>query len=167
MKHSFEVDGVDYQLSLSRCQQGYRLRLCNKVIAPVALSQQAEGCGVLTIAGESEPVRFAIDGEVIHVHIRGRTRILHYRDPLRTLACANNEADHLLTRAPMPGLVVTTSVSPGQSVSAGTALMKIESMKLETIIRSSRDGVIDRIHFNEGESFERGAVLVTLSDEGR
>ncbi|KRR12582.1 acetyl-CoA carboxylase biotin carboxyl carrier protein subunit [Bradyrhizobium valentinum] len=167
MKHSFEVDGVDYQLSLSRCQQGYRLLLSNKVIGPVVFSQQGDGCGVLTIAGESEPVRFAIDGEVIHVHIRGRTRILHYRDPLRTLACATNEADHLLARAPMPGLVVTTSVSPGQPVSAGTALMKIESMKLETIIRSPRDGVIDRIHFNEGESFERGAVLVTLSEEGR
>ncbi|MCA6115093.1 hypothetical protein J6524_09260 [Bradyrhizobium sp. WSM 1738] len=167
MNHSFEVDGVAYQLSLSRCQQGYRLRLSNEVIAPIAFSQQSQGRGVLTIAGESEPVRFAIDGDVIHVHIRGRTRILHYRDPLRTLACANNKLHHLIARAPMPGLVVTTSVSPGQAVSAGTPLMKIESMKLETIIRSPRDGVIDRIHFNEGESFEQDAVLVTLSEEGR
>ncbi|MGY3622241.1 acetyl-CoA carboxylase biotin carboxyl carrier protein subunit [Bradyrhizobium sp. USDA 10063] len=167
MKHSFEVDGVDYQLSLSRCQQGYRLRLRNKVIAPVAFFQQGEGRGVLTIAGESEPVRFAIDGEVIHVHTRGRTRILHYRDPLRTLACANDEADHLVARAPMPGLVVTTSVSPGQPVSAGMALMTIESMKLETVIHSPQDGVVDRIHFKEGEHFERGAVLVTLCAEGR
>ncbi|QHO79390.1 hypothetical protein ACH79_39170 [Bradyrhizobium sp. CCBAU 051011] len=99
--------------------------------------------------------------------MRDRTRILHYRDPLRTLACANNKPHHLMARAPMPGLVVTTSVSPGQAVSAGTPLMKIESMKLETIIRSPRDGVIDRIHFNEGESFEQDAVLVTLSEEGR
>ncbi|WP_198028124.1 acetyl-CoA carboxylase biotin carboxyl carrier protein subunit [Bradyrhizobium murdochi] len=167
MNHSFEVDGVAYQLSLSRCQQDYRLCLSNEVIAPIALSQQSEGCGVLTIAGESEPVRFAIDGDVIHVHIRGRTRILHYRDALRTLACANNKQRHRMARAPMPGLVVTTSVSPGQAVSVGTPLMIIESMKLETIIRSPGDGVIDRIHFNEGESFEQDAVLVTLCEQGR
>nr|WP_249815601.1 MULTISPECIES: biotin/lipoyl-containing protein [unclassified Bradyrhizobium] len=67
----------------------------------------------------------------------------------------------------MPGVVVTIAVSPGQPVSAGAALMMIESMKLETIIRSSQDGVVGRIHFKEGESFERDAVLITLSKEGR
>ncbi|MCA1455122.1 acetyl-CoA carboxylase biotin carboxyl carrier protein subunit [Bradyrhizobium sp. BRP22] len=133
----------------------------------MAFSQEGESCGVLTIAGESEPVQFAIDGDMIHVHIRGRTRSLHYRDPLRTLACANDETDHLVARAPMPGVVVTTNVSPGQPVPAGTVLMKIESMKLETLIRSPQNGVIEQIHFQEGESFERGAALVTLSEEGR
>nr|WP_275190998.1 hypothetical protein [Bradyrhizobium sp. CSA112] len=39
VKHYFEVDGVDYQLSLSRCQQGYRLLLSNKVIGPIVFSQ--------------------------------------------------------------------------------------------------------------------------------
>ncbi|WP_043162354.1 biotin/lipoyl-containing protein [Bradyrhizobium sp. Ai1a-2] len=167
MNHSFEVDGADYEVWLSPCKRGYRLRLRDKVIAPVAFSRQADGRGVLTIAGESEPVRFAIEGETIHVHIGGRTRILHYRDPLRALASSNQEARHLVARAPMPGVVVTTRVSPGQPVSAGMALMMIESMKLETVIRSPEDGVVDRIHFKEGESFERDAVLITLSEEGR
>ena len=72
-----------------------------------------------------------------------------------------------MTRAPMPGVVVTIAVLPGQPVSAGAALMMTESMKLETIIRSSQDGVVDGIHFKEGESFERDAVLITLSKEGR
>ncbi|QOZ36239.1 hypothetical protein XH92_35000 [Bradyrhizobium sp. CCBAU 53421] len=67
----------------------------------------------------------------------------------------------------MPGVVVATTVSPGQSVSAGMALMMIESMKLETIIHSPQDGIVDRIHVKEGESFEHDAVLVTLSEEGR
>nr|WP_246501825.1 acetyl-CoA carboxylase biotin carboxyl carrier protein subunit [Mesorhizobium amorphae] len=66
----------------------------------------------------------------------------------------------------MPGVVVATSVLPGEAIAAGTALMVIESMKLETVIRSSQDGVVDRVHFKEGESFEQDAVLVTLSAEG-
>lgn len=166
--HSVEVDGVDHQLWLSPCQSGsYHLHLRDQVICPVAFAQYGENSGVLTIAGETERVRFVIEGDLIHVHIRGMTRVLRYSDPLRTLACVNQEESSLMTRAPMPGVVVTIAVSPGQPVSAGAALMMIESMKLETIIRSSQDGVVDRINFKEGESFERDAVLITLSKEGR
>ena len=42
-------------------------------------------------------------------------------------------------------------------------LMVIESMKLETSIRASQEGAVDRVHVREGESFDRDAVLVTLS----
>ncbi|MGY4407952.1 MULTISPECIES: acetyl-CoA carboxylase biotin carboxyl carrier protein subunit [Bradyrhizobium] len=167
MYHSFELDRVDHRLWLSTGQQGYRLHLRDQVIAPVAFTHHSESSGILTIAGESEPVRFAIEGDLIHLHIRGRTRVLRYNDPLRTLAPANDEIRPLTARAPMPGVVVATTVSPGQSVSAGMALMMIESMKLETIIRSPRDGIVDRIHVEQGESFEHDAVLVTLSKEGR
>nr|WP_246726120.1 acetyl-CoA carboxylase biotin carboxyl carrier protein subunit [Rhizobium laguerreae] len=66
----------------------------------------------------------------------------------------------------MPGVVVKTSVLPGDQISAGYALMVIESMKLESVIRAPQDGVVDRIHFSEGESFEHGAVLVTVKEEG-
>ncbi|WFU14477.1 biotin carboxylase N-terminal domain-containing protein [Bradyrhizobium sp. CB3481] len=132
-----------------------------------SFSHQGDGCGLLTISGETEPVRFAIDGDTIHMHFRGKMRILRYRDLLRSFASANERSDHLVAGAPMPGVTVTTRVSPGQPLSAGTALMMIESMKLETVIRSPNDGVVDRIHFKQGDSFERDAVLITLSEAGR
>ncbi|MBY5891557.1 acetyl-CoA carboxylase biotin carboxyl carrier protein subunit [Rhizobium leguminosarum] len=66
----------------------------------------------------------------------------------------------------MPGVVVKTSVLPGDQIAAGSGLMVIESMKLESVIRAPQDGVVDRIHFSEGESFEHGAVLVTIKEEG-
>ncbi len=165
MNHLFEHEGADYQLWLSRCQQGYRLHLGNEVLA-VDFSHQGDGRGLLTITGASEPVRFAIDGDIIHLHIRGRTRILRYRDPLSAHALVKKDAGHLMARAPMPGVVVKTSVMPGEAVTTGTALMVIESMKLESVIRSPQEGVVDRIHFNEGECFERDAVLVTITQEG-
>ncbi|MBH5370986.1 acetyl-CoA carboxylase biotin carboxyl carrier protein subunit [Bradyrhizobium glycinis] len=165
MNHSFEVDGVEYQLWLSRCRENYRLCLHDRVIAPIALSDCGDGRGVVTIASESRPVRFAIDGETVHVHMSGETRSLHYRDPLRTLATSKLEISQAVARAPMPGVVVVTRVSSGQSVCAGMALMSIESMKLETVIRSPQDGIVERVHFKEGESFEQDAVLVTLIEE--
>ncbi|WP_085032904.1 acetyl-CoA carboxylase biotin carboxyl carrier protein subunit [Ensifer aridi] len=166
MNHVFELEGVEYQLWLSRWQQGYRLHFGDEVLASLDLSHQGDGCGLLTMAGASEPVRFAVDGDTIHLHVRGRTRILRYRDPLSAHALVNKDAGLLVARAPMPGVVVQTSVLPGDQISAGTALMVIESMKLESVIRSPQDGMVDRIHFKEGESFEHGAVLVTITEEG-
>ena len=32
---------------------------------------------------------------------------------------------------------------------------------------SPKDGFVDLVHFNEGDSFERDAVLVSLSEEGQ
>jgi acetyl/propionyl-CoA carboxylase alpha subunit len=167
VNHTFEVDGEDHQVWLSPGPGGYRLRLRDGVIAPIAFCEQDSGRGVLHIAGRAEPVRFAIDGETIHLHIGGQTRIVRYLDPLRTLASISDAAGHLVARAPMPGVVVAARVSPGEAVGAGAALMVIESMKLETVIRSPQDGVVDQVHFKQGDSFDRDAVLVTLSGEGR
>ena len=137
------------------------------MIAPVIFSKHGVGRGILSLAGEALPVRFAIDGDTVHLHIAGQTRTVRYLDPLSTLAAANKEGDHLAARAPMPGVVVATRVSPGEQVAAGAALMVIESMKLETVIRAPRDGFVDQVHVKDGDSFDRDAVLVTLSQEGR
>ncbi|MBY2941826.1 hypothetical protein HF264_19320 [Rhizobium leguminosarum] len=166
MNHVFELEGVDYQLWLSRCQQGYRLHLGGEILVPLDFTHQGDGSGILTIADSNEPVRFAIDGDTIHLHIRGRTRVLRYRDPLLAHSLVKKDAGLLVARAPMPGVVVKTSVLPGDQISAGSALMVIESMKLESVIRAPQDGVVDRIHLSEGESFKHGAVLVTIKEEG-
>jgi acetyl/propionyl-CoA carboxylase alpha subunit len=166
VNHAFEMNGEDHQIWLSPRSGGYRLRLGDKLIGPITFSEQGDGRGILVIAGEAEPVRFAIDGETIHLHLRGETRILRYLDPLRTLASADSDAGHLIARAPMPGVVVATKVSSGEVVSTGSALMVIESMKLETVIRAPKDAVVDQVHFKEGDSFERDAILVTLSEQG-
>jgi acetyl/propionyl-CoA carboxylase alpha subunit len=163
VNHTFELDGAHHQLWLSRGPQGYHLRLQDRMIAPVTFSHHADGHGLLTIAGRSVPVRFAIDGDAIHLRIRGRSCTLRYLDPLRTLAHAGTSTGHLVARAPMPGVVVTIKAAAGEVVVAGAPLMVIESMKLETVIRSPLDGVVEHIHLKEGDSFDRDAVLATLT----
>ncbi|MGY8682100.1 biotin/lipoyl-containing protein [Bradyrhizobium sp. UFLA05-153] len=167
MKHSFSLDVENYELWLSPGQHGYRLHLDDEVIAPVTFSHQLDGRGLLVIPTDTIPVKFAIGGDTLYLHIRGRTHILQYRDQLRALAFSDAQADDLVARAPMPGVVVATEVSPGDVVSAGATLMLAESMKLEFVVRSPRDGTVECIHFKVGESFERDSALVTFSEKGR
>lgn len=166
MKHSFASGVENYELWLSPDQHGYRLHLDDEVIAPVAFSHQSDGSGILFVPSDAIPVNFAIDGDTLYLHIHGRTHILQYRDQLRTLAWPDEQASDLVARAPMPGVVVASKVSPGDVVSAGATLMLVESMKLEFAVRAPRDGVVERIHFHVGERFERDSALVTFSEEG-
>ncbi|WP_439406331.1 acetyl-CoA carboxylase biotin carboxyl carrier protein subunit [Bradyrhizobium sp. DASA03076] len=167
MRHSFALKAESYELWLSPGQRDYRLHLGGEVIAPVAFSHHLGGSGILEIASETVPVRFAIDGDVLHLHVRGRTHILRYRDRLSEFDLSEVLASHDAARAPMPGVVVAINVSRGDAVSRGATLMLVESMKLEFVVRAPRGGVVDRVHFEVGQSFEQGAALVTFSDEGR
>lgn len=107
----------------------------------------------------------AADGDRIWVHLEGRIVELVWQDALSHFAAAVEEDDADTVRAPMPGVVVALSVAPGDMVRRGDAMMVIESMKLETVIRAPRDGRVEAAAFAVGQGFERDAVLVSLVPE--
>ncbi len=65
-------------------------------------------------------------------------------------------------KAPMPGLVLNTTVSVGQEVAAGDALMVLEAMKMENVLKSPTDGVIKSIDVEQGVAVEKNQVLITF-----
>ncbi|KAK8000681.1 carbamoyl-phosphate synthase subunit L [Apiospora arundinis] len=68
--------------------------------------------------------------------------------------------------APMPCKVLKNEVKEGDRVTKGTPLVVIESMKMETVIRSPQDGVIKKLAHKEGDKCKAGTVLVVFEDEG-
>ncbi|KAI1803463.1 carbamoyl-phosphate synthase L chain, ATP binding domain-containing protein [Daldinia bambusicola] len=68
--------------------------------------------------------------------------------------------------APMPCKILKVEVKEGDKVSKGTPLVVIESMKMETVIRSPQDGVIKRLAHKEGDKCKAGTVLVVFEEDG-
>ena len=64
--------------------------------------------------------------------------------------------------APMPGRLVRILVAEGQQVRAGEGLVVVEAMKMENELRSPRAGRIGKIHAQERQAVETGALLVTV-----
>ncbi len=62
--------------------------------------------------------------------------------------------------APLPGVIKSVSVQPGQQVSSGDELLVIEAMKMDNIIRASREGTVGMIHVNEGHQVAYGDPLL-------
>jgi len=66
-------------------------------------------------------------------------------------------------RCPMPGLVVSISVSEGQEVKAGETLAVVEAMKMENVLRAERDGVVKAIKVKPGDSLAVDAVIMEFA----
>ncbi|RDA89204.1 hypothetical protein CP532_0520 [Ophiocordyceps camponoti-leonardi (nom. inval.)] len=67
--------------------------------------------------------------------------------------------------APMPCKVLKIEVEEGERVKKGAPLVVIESMKMETVIRSPQDGVIKKLAHREGDICKAGTVLVLFEEE--
>jgi acetyl/propionyl-CoA carboxylase alpha subunit len=111
----------------------------------------------------TERVWIAVQGDLVFVHAFGRAWELTVVDPVERARAAADQAD--LATAPMPGTVVKVAVEAGDQVSSGQPLVVIESMKMQSEIIATRDGVVDRVFLDVGENFDRGAALVALAPE--
>ena len=61
---------------------------------------------------------------------------------------------------PMPGLVTSVLVSPGDSVEEGQALCVVEAMKMENTLRAERSGRVAEIHAVAGQSMAVDDVIM-------
>ena len=66
--------------------------------------------------------------------------------------------------APMPCKVLRVEVQQGEAVRKNQALVVIESMKMETVIRSPQDGTISRVVHRAGDLCKAGTALVEFED---
>lgn len=63
-------------------------------------------------------------------------------------------------KSPMPGLVIKIDIKVGDSVQKGDALMILEAMKMENVIKSRGEGVIAEISVKEGQAVEKNELLI-------
>lgn len=65
--------------------------------------------------------------------------------------------------APMPGKILATKVSAGDTVTRGQVVVVLEAMKMENDIVAPQDGTVASVNVTTGQSVESGAVLVTMN----
>lgn len=68
-----------------------------------------------------------------------------------------------LLLCPMPGLVVSISVTEGQEVKAGETLAVVEAMKMENVLRAERDLTIAKLNAKPGDSLAVDAVIMEFA----
>jgi biotin carboxyl carrier protein len=68
--------------------------------------------------------------------------------------------------SPMPGKVVAVSVSVGDAVVRGQALMTLEAMKMEHVLTAPFDGEVEALSVSAGDQVSEGVALARLKAAG-
>ena len=65
--------------------------------------------------------------------------------------------------APMPGIVLRYVVEVGQKVAEGDPVVVLEAMKMENVLPSPVEGVVNELPFQEGATVSTGDVLAAIA----
>ncbi|RFB78784.1 pyruvate carboxylase [Methylovirgula sp. 4M-Z18] len=103
-------------------------------------------------------VFFELNGQPRSIRVPDRSRSAG--SSVRRKAEPNNSAH---VGAPMPGVVSTIAVSPGQAIKAGDVLLSIEAMKMEMALHADRDATLSEILVRAGDQIDAKDLLIVLS----
>jgi 3-methylcrotonyl-CoA carboxylase alpha subunit len=105
--------------------------------------------------------------ERLHIFSNGQKTTLVIPSPKWLLSLGGDvlSAAKGALKAPMPSLVVEVKVNVGDKIEAGQAVVVLESMKTETVLRANVSGVVKSVGCKKGEMVEEGRELVDIETE--
>jgi pyruvate carboxylase len=124
----------------------------------VRLVIQLQAIGETNEEGEAK-VFFELNGQPRTIRVPNR-RVAATQEK-RPKAETGNAAH---VGAPMPGVVATVSVNPGQKVKQGDLLLTIEAMKMETGIHADHDATVKAVHVSAGAQIDAKDLLIEFED---
>jgi len=161
MQRQIELLGKQYITTLSDHIGDHFLKVGEEKRQPACLTLGNNFHGTIQLGSQKADLQMVVKGETAYIRAFDRTFALSVIDPVEQASRqAGGRKDTAL--APMPGIVVEVHAAIGDKVVKGQPLLTIESMKILTVITSPRDGEVLMINFEQGRTFDKNAVLVTL-----
>lgn len=156
-------DGTrDREVTLTPLGQGrYRVRVDDNAEFEVQSETLADGRLRLTNETTTTIAEVSTTGPRRFIRLGNLDFVLDHREGARRRAGGGTGSG---LEAPMPGLVTRVMVSAGDTVKKGQALVALEAMKMEHVIRAPRDGRVKALTARPGEMASPGAPLVELDE---
>ena len=130
----------------------------------VSGSLATDGLLEADVGGALVRARAHVSGGQLHLFFDTTHHVFEWVDPYLPEAVAGDRHGGLV--APMPGRVIAVLVEPGARVTAGTALLVMEAMKMEHTVTAAADGTIAAIHHAAGDQVQEGDELLTITPSG-
>lgn len=146
-------DPVTVHLETDNGQQYARIDDVKKTLHWQKTAQQ------LSLAWGKQTLRASfrcVDARAV-LNITGETLTISLQDGSR--AQLGHGSRHAPFAAPMSGTIVALHVEPGATVTAGTAVLTMEAMKMEHTLRAPDDGIVIALLATVGEQVAEGALL--------
>ena len=120
---------------------------------------------ILDVDGERMALKVESRTEGFRIRYRGADLDVKVRSP-RAAELARLMPEKLppdtskLLLCPMPGVVVSIAVAEGDEVQEGQALVTVEAMKMENVLRAERKATVKKINAAPGASLAVDEVII-------
>lgn len=148
-ENEITVNGEKHQIDFQQLSDGGTLSLIIDHRSLEAIVDERDDAWEVLLHGELYAVRVQDERSYRLAQARGGLSAEH---------------DTVVIRSPMPGLILNVLVDEGDDIKQGETVVILESMKMENELRAARDGVIERVHVQQGASVEKNQDLVTIGD---
>lgn len=154
------LDGAPAELDVTARRPLLTLQVDGQAYTVEELPADEDGARTLLINGVPYTVWRTREGDRVHVKLDDAYYSVGYQEAVVAAAQGGNAGNEI--RAEMPGMVVEVMATLEAEVSAGDALLVIESMKMQITIAAPRAGVVESLHVERNGSFQKGALLLSL-----
>ncbi|HAD95936.1 MAG TPA: acetyl-CoA carboxylase biotin carboxyl carrier protein subunit [Cryomorphaceae bacterium] len=140
------LNGKEYRLDLVKERNGMHL----------LKDDQSFRISYIDMDYETKTFSLQVNGNTYTVEAKDRFDLLLEELGMEDLA--SSAVNDL--KAPMPGLVLSLEVKAGDTVSKGDALVVLEAMKMENVLKAASDAVVKNITVEVGKAVEKNQVLI-------
>jgi len=161
------TDGENQDVELQSCKGCYSVLLDGELAASFK-NARLDGSSIsYENGGVSSKARFHINGPAVSVFDDNgdvQIQLLKIEDVYLSEKHSEFDGGNQVF-APMPGLIADVLVHKNQIVKKGEAVIVLEAMKLLQKLEATVSGVVSDVHFQIGDTPEKGALLLTIDPE--
>ncbi|WP_128547861.1 acetyl-CoA carboxylase biotin carboxyl carrier protein subunit [Larkinella soli] len=114
---------------------------------------------LLSLDAEAKTISLKINQSVYEVSLKDRFDLL--LEQMGMSQAGQSRVNDI--RAPMPGLILSVSIQPGDVVRKGDSVLILEAMKMENVIKAPGDGTVRAVRVGNGDRVEKNQVLVEFA----
>jgi biotin carboxyl carrier protein len=156
-QHSFEVERTAAAgLFVNGVKSEADIKQLKPAIYHVIENNRSYNVEVVNFNSSEKTAEIKVNNHTYHVTAKDQFDILLDKLGFSDL----NSARVSEIKAPMPGLVLKVFVNKGDSIKKGDSLFVLEAMKMENIIKSTADVVVEKILIKPGDKVEKGQILM-------
>jgi biotin carboxyl carrier protein len=119
-------------------------------------NNQSFNLELVSLDAETKTVKLKFNNKLCEVTIKDKFDLLLEKLGMNNLKSQTAKE----IKAPMPGLIFDIKVKEGDEVKKGDAVLILEAMKMENILKSPGDGTVKAIKIKKGQSVEKNQVLI-------
>ena len=149
-KYDFTIEGDEKGLDIIEVKPG---------IFHIIKNNKSYNAEVLKANKEEKSFVIRVNGNKYTVQLKDKYDEL--LDKLGMSSAASAKIKDM--KAPMPGLVVEVRAQEGDAIKKGDALVVLQAMKMENILKSPADAVIKKINIKKDDTVEKNQILISFA----